>query len=103
MDTELGSGFDRGLSSAEAAGRLQQFGPNVVAQPAESWLRALAGKLWAPLPWMLEATILLELFLGHRPQAHSVHVAARFTETYCPPNRAPLMKDVGWIGPTRCR
>jgi len=68
-DTEPGTEFDRGLSSAEAAGRLQQFGPNAVAQPAESWLRTLAGKLWAPLPWMLEATILLELFVGHRPQA----------------------------------
>jgi H+-transporting ATPase len=62
-------GTETGLSTAEAAERRQRFGPNAVAEVPESWLRALAGKLWAPLPWMLEATILLELFLGHGPEA----------------------------------
>ncbi len=64
IDTEMGMKIEQGLSGPEAARRLQQFGPNAVAEAAESWLRALGAKLWAPLPWMLEATILLELFLG---------------------------------------
>lgn len=58
-----------GLSREEAERRLAQFGPNVVADTSERWIAAIAGKLWAPLPWMLEATILLELFLGHALQA----------------------------------
>ncbi|GLR66613.1 plasma-membrane proton-efflux P-type ATPase [Acidocella aquatica] len=69
---------DQGLSAAEAAKLLQQFGPNAVADTSESWLHALAAKLWAPLPWMLEATILLELFLGHGPQALIISVLLIF-------------------------
>ena len=67
--SKIGTKIEQGLSGDEAAQRLQQFGPNAVAESSESWLRAFGGKLWAPLPWMLEATVLLELFLGHEPQA----------------------------------
>ncbi|MGH7070237.1 MAG: HAD-IC family P-type ATPase [Acetobacteraceae bacterium] len=65
----MGTEIEQGLSGAEAAQRLQQFGSNAVAEASEGWPRAFAKKLWAPLPWMLEATILLELFLGHGLQA----------------------------------
>jgi H+-transporting ATPase len=52
-----------GLSSREAAERLQQYGPNVVAEArTHPWLAAL-GKFWGPVPWMLELAILLELVL----------------------------------------
>lgn len=53
-----------GLTSAEAAARLAQFGPNTVAEVRESaWLR-FARRFWGPLPWMLEATIALTVVLG---------------------------------------
>lgn len=58
-----------GLSGAEAARRLAATGPNAVPETRESWPRALGAKLWTPLSWMLEATVLLELFLGHLTQA----------------------------------
>ncbi|WP_298283284.1 HAD-IC family P-type ATPase [Acidocella sp.] len=74
----MNADFDQGLSSAEAAARLRQFGANAVADKPESWLHALAAKLWAPLPWMLEATILLELFLGHGLQAGIIAVLLIF-------------------------
>jgi H+-transporting ATPase len=74
MDAQAGPD----LSSAEAASRLQQFGPNAVAETPQSWPRALAEKLWTPLSWMLEATILLELFLGHGPQALIILVLLLF-------------------------
>lgn len=69
MDNTTEPEIEQGLSSAEAASLLRQFGSNAVAEVSEHWPRALAAKLWAPLPWMLEATILLELFLGHVSQA----------------------------------
>lgn len=53
-----------GLSSDEARRRLDQTGPNLVADAAQHPLRRALGKLWAPVPWMLEAAILLELGLG---------------------------------------
>lgn len=53
-----------GLTSVEAAARLEKFGPNAVAERKPHFILALLGKFWAPVPWMLEATIILELALG---------------------------------------
>jgi H+-transporting ATPase len=53
-----------GLSTAEAQQRLAQFGPNTVVEEApRTWLLLLQ-KFWAPVPWMLEATLVLEAVLG---------------------------------------
>jgi H+-transporting ATPase len=53
-----------GLTSSEARSRLEKFGPNAVADTAQRpWRRALT-KFWAPIPWMLEAAIVLEIALG---------------------------------------
>ncbi len=58
-----------GLSQAEAEKRLQQYGPNALPeQKVRLWL-VLLGKFWAPVPWMLEVTILLELYLGKNVEA----------------------------------
>jgi len=72
----------------------------VVAQPAEGWLHALAGKLWAPLLWMLEATILLEL-LGHQPQALLILLLLMFNAVLGSPRRrapkTPLSRCGGGV------
>jgi H+-transporting ATPase len=53
-----------GLSTAEAGRRKQQGGANAIidVRPHPLW-RAIK-KLWAPVPWMLEAAIVLQLGLG---------------------------------------
>jgi H+-transporting ATPase len=52
-----------GLTTHEAAARLEQYGPNMVAEArAHPWL-AVLGKFWGPVPWMLELAVLLELVL----------------------------------------
>ncbi|HUX67817.1 MAG TPA: HAD-IC family P-type ATPase [Terriglobales bacterium] len=58
-----------GLSSEEARRRLEQSGPNAMPDTALHPLRRALAKLWAPVPWMLEAAILLELVLGQRVEA----------------------------------
>jgi H+-transporting ATPase len=53
-----------GLSQIDAEKRLLQFGPNAIPeQKVRLWLVFLR-KMWAPVPWMLEATVVLELVLG---------------------------------------
>ena len=53
-----------GLTQIEAQKRLQEFGPNAIPeQKTHAWL-VFIHKMWAPVPWMLEASILLELILG---------------------------------------
>jgi hypothetical protein len=53
-----------GLSTDEAGKRLTQYSPNAVEDIADRPLRRLLGKFSAPVPWLLEATVLLELLLG---------------------------------------
>jgi H+-transporting ATPase len=58
-----------GLTGKEAQRRLAQFGTNTVPDTAlHSWRLAL-DKFWAPVPWMLEATVVLELALGKYAEA----------------------------------
>ncbi len=67
-----------GLSSAEAASRRAQFGPNAMTeQEAPAW-RRLLGKFWAPVPWMLEAAIILQLALGKYIEAVVIAVLVLF-------------------------
>ena len=58
-----------GLTSDEARQRLLASGPNAMPDTALHPLRRALGKLWAPVPWMLEAAILLELALGKYVEA----------------------------------
>ena len=53
-----------GLTSAEAGRRLKQFGPNTVPDTTPNPLRMALEKFWAPVPWMLEAAIVLQIVLG---------------------------------------
>ncbi len=61
-----------GLTSAEAASRLAADGPNAVADVAQHPIQRALGKLWAPIPWLLEAAILLQLALGEYIEASAV-------------------------------
>jgi H+-transporting ATPase len=58
-----------GLSSSVARARLAQYGPNAVAEDTAHPWRVLLGKFWAPIPWMLECAVGLEILLGHPLEA----------------------------------
>ncbi len=58
-----------GLTGAEAALRLQRYGPNCVPEKRRGAVLEFLGKFWAPVPWMLEATIGLQLLLRRREEA----------------------------------
>ena len=53
-----------GLTSEEARRRLKKFGPNAVPETTLHPLRRALANFWAPVPWMLEAAIVLEVALG---------------------------------------
>ncbi len=59
----------QGLTTAQAETILAQNGPNAIASVTANPLRRAVGKLWAPVPWMLEAAIILQLVLGDWLQA----------------------------------
>jgi H+-transporting ATPase len=58
-----------GLSSDEARARLETSGPNEMPDTAmRPWRMALA-KFWAPVPWMLEAAVVLQIVLHEYVEA----------------------------------
>jgi len=53
----------KGLTSDEARTRLEKDGPNAMPDTSAHPLRNALAKFWAPVPWLLEASIVLELML----------------------------------------
>src|ERR1700677_148604 len=52
-----------GLTSSQALSRLQEDGPNAMPDVSAHPLRNALAKFWAPVPWLLEASIVLEVVL----------------------------------------
>jgi H+-transporting ATPase len=59
----LATNVATGLASEAAGQRLKQFGPNAVADTTLHPFRMALEKFWAPVPWMLEAAIVLQVVL----------------------------------------
>ncbi len=56
-----------GLTSREAALRLQKYGPNTLEEEKVSTLRRLFGYFWGPIPWMIEVAAVLSAVVQHWP------------------------------------
>ncbi len=62
-------GLQNGLTSDEARCRLETLGPNAVPDTTVHPLRRALSKFWAPVPWMLEAAVALQVALGDYAEA----------------------------------
>ena len=63
------SALPEGLTTEQAARLLAQVGPNAIAETKpHPWL-AFLKRLWGPVPWMLEAAVILEIILGKYDEA----------------------------------
>jgi H+-transporting ATPase len=67
-----------GLTSDEARARLAKSGPNAVADTSLHPLRRALKQFWAPVPWMLEAAIVLEISLGKYIEAGIIALLLAF-------------------------
>ena len=67
-----------GLTTAEAQNRLRQFGRNRVEEEKRHPLLSFLAKFRAPVPWMLEATIVLEIVVHKRDEAVIISVLLLF-------------------------
>lgn len=59
----------KGLTHEEVAQKLAQFGANTIAEDKPDPIRLFLKKLWGPVPWMLEVTLLLEVIMGNDVEA----------------------------------
>ena len=56
---------ENGLSSSEAAKRLQQNGPNEIVEKKQSRIVALLHYFWGPIPGMIEAAAIISAAIQH--------------------------------------
>ena len=66
VEKKLGSSPD-GLSQAEAARRLTQYGPNEIKEEKQNVLLKILSYFWGPIPWMIEAAVVLSGVVRHWP------------------------------------
>ena len=66
VEKQLGSSAD-GLSQAEAAKRLVRYGPNEIEEKKTNELLKFLRYFWGPIPWMIEAAVVLSGVLQHWP------------------------------------
>lgn len=72
------SALPDGLTSQEARRRLEQFGTNSIRDTAEHPALRVIGQLWSPIPWMLEAAIVLQIMLGKYVEADIIAALLAF-------------------------
>jgi H+-transporting ATPase len=56
-----------GLTQAEAAKRLTQYGPNEIEEKKTNPLLKFLSYFWGPIPWMIEAAVILSGVVRHWP------------------------------------
>lgn len=66
METKLTSS-PNGISQDDATTRLTTYGPNEITEKKTNALLKFLGYFWGPIPWMIEAAVILSAVLAHWP------------------------------------
>src|ERR1700735_1559317 len=66
VEEKLGSS-PKGLTQTEARKRLAQYGPNEIAEKKTNLFLKFLSYFWGPIPWMIEAAVILSGVVGHWP------------------------------------
>ncbi|MGA2090178.1 MAG: plasma-membrane proton-efflux P-type ATPase [Endomicrobiales bacterium] len=66
LQAKLGSSPE-GLSQTEAQKRLAQYGPNEITEKKVNPLLKFLSYFWGPIPWMIEAAVILSAVARHWP------------------------------------
>jgi H+-transporting ATPase len=66
LQAKLGSSVE-GLTKAEAEKRLTQYGPNEIEEKKTSLFLKFLTYFWGPIPWMIEAAVILSAIARHWP------------------------------------
>ena len=66
MEKKLASSPD-GLTQAEAQKRLTQYGPNEIEEKKTNPFLKFLTYFWGPIPWMIEAAVILSAVVRHWP------------------------------------
>jgi len=105
-----------GLSTAEVKKRLTQYGPNEIKEEKTNQYLKFLTYFWGPIPWMIEAAVVLSGVVGHWPDFFIIllllvfNAVVGFWEEYEAGNaiaalkaklsvKARVKRDGKWISP----
>jgi len=97
LQAKLGSSPD-GLSQVEAQKRLAQYGPNEIEEKKTNPFLKFLSYFWGPIPWMIEAAVILSALVRHWPDFFIILVlllanaAVGFWEEYQAGNAIAALK-----------
>ena len=86
LQAKLGSSPD-GLSQAEAQKRLTQYGPNEIEEKKTNPFLKFLTYFWGPIPWMIEAAVILSAVARHWPDFFIILLLLQVTN-------GPLLRPV---------
>ena len=66
LQAKLGSSPE-GLTQDEAQKRLSQYGPNEIEEKKTNQFLKFLSYFWGPIPWMIEAAVILSAVARHWP------------------------------------
>lgn len=93
------SSKDSGLSQDEAQKRLKEYGFNEISEEKVSPLRKLFNFFWGPIPWMIEAALIISLLIQHREEFTIILIlllingVVGFYQEYKADNAIDLLKE----------
>ena len=95
VEKQLASSPD-GLTQAEAEKRLAQYGPNEIAEKKTNEILKFLSHFWGPIPWMIEAAVILSAAARHWPDFGIISSASanacRFWEEHQAGNAIAALK-----------
>lgn len=86
-----------GLSTAEAKDLLAKVGANEIREEKPRFFRTLFEKLWGPIPWILEAALVLEVSFGKVAEPILIAALLLFSALFGGAQKIRAQKALGYL------
>jgi H+-transporting ATPase len=86
-----------GLNDADLSTKRKEYGYNEIPEKHVGAVMGILKRMWGPIPWLLEAAMIFELFLGKVPQAGVVFLMLVFSAVIGEIQEKRAKKAIGYL------